>query len=97
MKKRYWLRGGVMGFFVWVMIFILTLIISRLPIWGNAPIDYIILGPIYFPGVLLFGYDGMYDLGFIFHPSTLFTVAVYFFIGSLIGWSYGKSKSKIII
>lgn len=94
MSKRPWLRGGVKGVLVWVVISIITLIISRLPIWGNAPIDFIIQGPVYFPGGLIFGIDGLYGLGLFFHPSTISTIIIYFLIGSLIGWFYDKKIKK---
>jgi hypothetical protein len=90
-QKRYWLRGGMEGLLVWAIIAAITSILIRLPIWGNAMIDFIIQGPVYFPGVLLFGIDGAYGLGLFLHPSTISTIIIYVLVGSFIGWRYGRN------
>ena len=85
-KKNYLLRGGIWGAGVYLILVIIFLLTGR-----NESLGFII----YFlsPGAYIVGGWGIsanikYLLQII--TSTIF----YFLLGSLIGWIYGKIKSR---
>jgi len=87
----YWLKGGIYALFIYG---ILTVILIPFGIIGGGCSGFLCINiPYYFlPALLVTFFYG----GFINSPATAFVIASfeYFIIGALIGWIYGKIKSK---
>lgn len=98
MKKRYWLKGGVIGF--------LTPIIF-IPL-GYSPVGFVtglLLTPVVFITKMIFGssileentVDGTVvsnSIASVFRLAAVFSPIFWFFIGAILGWFYGKIKNR---
>ncbi|OHA24032.1 MAG: hypothetical protein A3B11_01575 [Candidatus Taylorbacteria bacterium RIFCSPLOWO2_01_FULL_44_26] len=91
-QKRYWLRGGV----IFLSIYALLQIISMLTELNNgsvAIIFYIINSPTW--SVLsLFVNQNTYTALHSFFVIIPFSAVLYFIVGSILGWIYGKIKNR---
>lgn len=88
----YWAKGGVT--------LVITMAIVSLP-----GIFFMPLRIIFLPGVLInILFDELFIGGTLYNPtlpegisialSIIFSVAIYFIIGTLFGWLYGKIKNR---
>lgn len=97
-QKRYWLRGGVVGLVMGIIVLIVAMLTALnydCPGGNCTPYWYDMIG--YVSGWLSFpltsfakGFIGSsaYILNFIFIPAT------YFMYGAIIGWLYGKIGNR---
>ncbi len=82
--KKYWLRGGIKGIVIGIVLNIVAMI---------AGFALLLLPPI-FGNILSFLFP-MSSMLWIFMPQTLIIpFIIYFLIGALIGWHKGKKKDK---
>lgn len=78
-----WLKGGL-------VLTIIYFILAGLTFFGG----FLFLLFITFPGYLFFGLSGSFrfDGAIEFIPSIILSVIIYFIVGALLGWIYGKIK-----
>lgn len=95
----YWLRGGIISLFILIFVLILTLIFFYIypSPQLNETVNLIrtLFDSIYYPDFIsTFLYKGScHGEGCVF--GLLLTLPIsYFIIGAIIGWIYGKIKSK---
>jgi hypothetical protein len=96
-QKRYWLRGGITVLVIWLVLIIVAHLFSNsgfAPIFGlpvvllSLPANAIDFNSGIFYKSTLYLFGEATFLGF------LFLVTFYFFIGSIIGFLYGKIKKQ---
>ena len=100
MKKKYWLRGGFTGLVIFFPVVVTsfylfnTCNVSRIGDWSC--IKYLVLSNL--PGWFvykIFNTNLNYGSINLDIPIILFiSAAIYFIIGLLIGWLYGKIKNR---
>ena len=87
-ERPYWLKGGIIIILFYILIGIVF------SIYDFATFDDFkgFFTFMYFvgPGSFIFGIDGPME----FITSFIFTIAIYFIIGAIIGWIYGKIKNR---
>lgn len=88
MNKKYWLRGGIVGF---VIIFIVLLLAALSPVHciGLSADGTGCISP---KGLEAF----LYNVDVMNDPRTLGVIGLAVVVGALLGWSYGKIKNKKI-
>ncbi len=88
MEKRYWLRGGLIALGLYVFIGLLLAFYEL----GIAPQNEMSgLGTVLYlvgPGLFIFGIDGPIE----YVPSFISSLAIYFFLGTFVGFLYQKIK-----
>ena len=83
--KKYWLKGGLtVSLIAFVVLFLGTLVTNDI-----SPI----MSSLYFPGIWLAKAINA-DILFFIPTAIVFGLIVYFFLGSIIGWIYGKLKNS---
>lgn len=95
----YWLRGGVIGVLILVIILFLSIIlalIGKVDVILNNPFIYIIVKILASPTSILnlFPIDPINNSILWYCFGIISGVIVYFLIGAVIGWIVGKIKSK---
>jgi len=93
-KKRYWLRGGVIGIVI-VFIIILSLFVYSILAGGTAYTGGGFVGG----GTTSFGanpisYTIFFILDIVFYLPMIILWIALFLLGVLFGWIYGKIKAK---
>ena len=91
MTKRYWLRVGI----VLSSIFTILNIILLISVWRNQD-GGLIFAVFNFPVVFLIDFiEEIFNFSFIVYPIVIILTAfVWFLIGAIIGWLYGKIKNR---
>lgn len=101
-KLPYWLKGGIITSVIFIIIPII-IILGVFLIDAIFPVPeefgwygFIGLWFITFPGYLFFGFDGLFRIDGFREIITTFILSliIYFIIGSIIGWIYGKIKNR---
>lgn len=95
MKKRYWLRGGIIGLIIFGVLIALTILVPHGDM-GNLP-GWILLFlalPVY---IMLGILERFSSFRSGFGPISGFlilTIPYSFVFGSILGWLYGKIKNR---
>ena len=103
MNKRYWLKGGIIGSVInivlTILIFVLSPFLGLMLTYFLAPfVSPFIFGvhPLLISTVAI-PYFSWMSLGVYFSIKVLLPVMVYFLIGAIIGYLYGKNKNRKIV
>ncbi len=83
--RKYWLKGGLTVFLIAFVVLFLGVLVT------NDISTFVSL--FYFPGIWLAKAIRVDSLLFI-PIAIIFGLAVYFFVGSIIGWIYGNLKNS---
>ena len=98
--KRYWLRGGIIGALILVIIFVVSLIVCPYDLIPGEPVSALCGAfwiPIAYPwgwymsAVFFLELEGTFLFVFL---GLIFPLAFCALTGALIGWIYGKIKSR---
>lgn len=96
--QKYWLRGGIIGLVILVLIYLLSVIIKN-DLFGWFGVTMLLL-PLLLSDIILFKITNYHIIGtkeYWFTPNVLgyvLLVLLYFFVGASIGMIYQKIKNR---
>lgn len=95
MKKKYWLVGGIIGLVLYVLLTIILIPFGSSSCGGGFFCVYYWFYPTLITLPVTYPFAGLVSK---FNQSGIFiligAVLVYFIVGAIIGWSYGKIKNR---